>query len=360
MGLEYSSEPLLVMAHELDYRPDGSATMFSVRKTPWHRLGAVLNDAPDLSSALRLAGADFEVVKRPIVVAADEDEGFPTCSVRGSFAVTRADRHAVLGIVGERYTPLQNRDAFEILSPLLDTGHATLETGGVLRGGEDVWLMAKFALPDQSEARALLGEEVAPYFLIANNHAGRRGVLCTITPVRVVCANTLAMARQPGARGIGRAFTITHNANVRINTAVAAQRLYRGVCERLEHAARQYQLLKQKQLTMQQWRELVLDTAAPLPKRRPSERDGFLNGMWERAQGRRDRLTRLWESGTGHRGDASAWEAYQAVAESLDHDDQLWAAKQPLDRRVASLFNGRLGSLKNRVLQKLYDHCIAN
>lgn len=348
------------MSSELDHRPDGSAAMFSVRQTPWHRLGAVLQDAPDISSALHLAGADFHVVKRRLLVAPDEQEGFATCSVLGAYAVTRADRHSVLGIVGERYTPLQNRDAFDILTPLLESGHASLETGGVLRGGEDVWLMARFALPKESQARALLGEEVVPYFLIANNHAGKRGVFCVITPVRVVCANTLSMAREAGGRAMDRAFTVTHDANVRIRSAVAAQRLYRGVCERLERAARQYEMLRRKELTLRNWTQLVLNTAAPLPKNPPNDRNVLLKRAWERAENRRQRLTSLWTSGQGHRGDGSAWEAYQAVAQSIDHDEHLWAVEQPLERRVASLFDGSLSAVKNAVLQKLYDHCVSS
>src|SRR5689334_1657071 len=89
------------MAHELDRKNDGSAAMFSVRETPWHKLGAVLAEVPTLRDALSLAGADFEVVKRPLTVAPDPERGFPPCSVFGSYAITRTDRHEVLGIVGE-------------------------------------------------------------------------------------------------------------------------------------------------------------------------------------------------------------------------------------------------------------------
>ena len=220
--------------------------------------------------------------------------------------------------------------------------------------------MAKFKLPESSEARGLLGDEVAPYFLMANNHAGKRGVLCAVTPVRVVCANTLSMAREAGAKGVGRAFTVSHSTNVLARSTVAAQQLYSDVCERLERAARQYALLRTRRLEEVQWAKLVLDGTAPLPKPPRSDRDVLAARAWERAHARRDRLTALWHSGAGHTGDSSAWEAYQAVAESIDHDEHLWAAGQPLDRRVASLFDGRLGELKSVVLQNLYDHCKNN
>jgi hypothetical protein len=46
--------------------------------------------------------------------------------------------------------------------------------------------------------------------------------------------------------------------------------------------------------------------------------------------------------------------------ESIDHDEHLWAVGRSLERRVASLFDGRLNELKGAVLQKLYDHSTPN
>jgi hypothetical protein len=44
------------------------------------------------------------------------------------------------------------------------------------------------------------------------------------------------------------------------------------------------------------------------------------------------------------------WEAYNAVAESIDHDAQLWRVRGP---RTAALLDGRLREIKGRVLANL-------
>jgi hypothetical protein len=62
---------------------------------------------------------------------------------------------------------------------------------------------------------------------------------------------------------------------------------------------------------------------------------------------RRLRIKQLWTKGTGHTGDHSMWEAYNAVAESVDHDANLWRVR---GSRTASLMDGRLAGIKNRVL----------
>jgi hypothetical protein len=121
--------------------------MFSVRTTPWHREGTILNQAPSLEDALRLGGLDFEVEVRPLYTRQQPAPALPdvfTYERAGdAFATVRTDRESVLGIVSGRYQPLQNRDAFGVLEPLLDAGLASLETGGTLRGGRDVWMLSR-------------------------------------------------------------------------------------------------------------------------------------------------------------------------------------------------------------------------
>ena len=84
--------------------------MFSVRETPWHGLGAVLERPPaTIADAIRASGLVWRVDREPIAVdrgdAATVDDWWePRCEeIPGFDATVRQDTRAVLGIVGERY-----------------------------------------------------------------------------------------------------------------------------------------------------------------------------------------------------------------------------------------------------------------
>lgn len=340
------------MPHELDRRADGSAAMFSVRNTPWHREGTLLNEAPSLADALTLGGLDFEVDVRPLYVRSPATPELPEVftyePAADAFATVRTDRETVLGVVSRRYQPLQNRDAFGVLEPLLDAGLAFLETGGALRGGRDVWMLVRFNI-NSPVVREVFAEEVIPFGMISNNHAGTRKVVVQETPIRVVCANTLGAALRDRRRAIG----VRHTASVEARTTEAARTLWRGLIERYVRVAQQYRALKAHHLDTAQFRQLVLDVAAPVPT---ELNQTGLTRRQETARRRivakRTRLSHLWEHGLGHTGDHTAWEAYNAVVESVDHDEHLWRVR---DSRAESLLDGRLLEVKEGVLASLVE-----
>jgi phage/plasmid-like protein (TIGR03299 family) len=295
-----------------------------------------------------VGGLDFEVDVRPLYVQSEpEDLPFCTYDRAGNAAATvRTDRGTVLGIVTERYQPLQNRDAFGVLEPLLDAGLASLETGGALRGGCDVWMLVRFNVVSPI-VQEVFTDEVVPFGLISNNHAGKRKVIMRETPIRVVCANTLSLALDDQSH----ALNVRHTASVEAKTVEAARQLWSGLIERYETAAQQYRALKVRHMDTALFRRLVLDVAAPIPSRL----DGAnLTKRQEKARerviARRLRIKQLWTEGAGHSGDDSMWEAYNAVAECLDHDTKIWRVR---GSRTASLMDGRLAGIKNRVLNGL-------
>jgi phage/plasmid-like protein (TIGR03299 family) len=340
------------MAHELDRTADGTGAMFSVRLTPWHREGVLLRDAPSLDEALKLGGLSFEVDVRPLFTRVQQYPG--DASIYGyrqagsACATVRTDREVVLGIVSRRYQPLQNRDAFGVLEPLLDAGLASLETGGSLRGGRDVWMLVRFNV-DSPVVREVFADELVPFGLVSNNHAGQRKVVVQETPIRVVCANTLGLA----LRGRARALSVRHTASVEARTVDAARKLWSGLIERYASAARQYQLLKSRHLDTAMFRRLVLDVAASVP---PHLDRAGLTGRQEAARARlvakRNRISHLWTEGAGHSGDHSMYEAYNAAVESIDHDADLWRVRGP---RTGALLDGRLAEIKTRILTGLID-----
>jgi phage/plasmid-like protein (TIGR03299 family) len=171
-----------------------SDSMFSVRVTPWHGLGAVLDRPPaSVAEAIQASGLGWSVAKEPIAVDRGDtpsaDWCVPRCEeIPGYFATVRQDTREVLGIVGERYRIVQNHEAFAFVDQLLGSA-IHFETAGSLHGGRRVWVLA--TLPEHVEVG---GDAVRPYVLLMNSHDGSTAVVAATTPIRVVCQNTLNWA----------------------------------------------------------------------------------------------------------------------------------------------------------------------
>lgn len=182
--------------------------MFSVRETPWHGQGVIVADAPTSSEAIKLAGLDWVVKPQPIFLADGTEIPDNVCNVRESDG-------SPLGIVGTRYSIIQNSEAFEFTDSLLGEG-VKYETAGSLKNGKLIWLLAK--LPDKFE---VLGEKVDPYVCFTNSHDGSGAVKVICTNVRVVCNNTLNMA----LRSASRTWSARHTASVTQKLEQARQTL---------------------------------------------------------------------------------------------------------------------------------------
>lgn len=156
-------------------------TMFSTRMKPWHGLGVVVEESPTSKDALRLAGLNWSVEQRPIQTV----DGVP---LNGFKANVRSTDKKVLGVVTDKYKIVQNDEAFAFTDALLGEG-ITYETAGSLQEGRKVWLLAK--LPHKY---LISGDEVTPYLVFSNSHDGSGAIKVAMTPVRVVCNNTLNLA----------------------------------------------------------------------------------------------------------------------------------------------------------------------
>lgn len=172
-------------------------TMFYVRKVPWHGLGTKVMEAPTSSEALSLAGLDWNVIQKPIVT----EDGIP---VPGFKANLRDVDEKVLGVVTDRYKVVQNTDAFSFTDELLGEG-VTYETAGSLQEGRRTWLLAK--LPQRY---IISGDEITPYLVFMNSHDGTGAIKAAMTPVRVVCQNTLNLALSTAKR----AWSTNHTGNI--------------------------------------------------------------------------------------------------------------------------------------------------
>lgn len=177
------------MSHEVE-------NMFSVKVTPWHGLGKVVENAPDMSEVLKLAGLNWSVSLRDLFLA----DG----SKVDKKAIVRDTDNTVYGYVtGQKYQPLQNADALEFFKPFQESGLCKFETAGSLHDGQKIWVLARI---EGGEREVVNGDVVRSYLLLSNAHDGLTGVKVGFTPIRVVCANTLAMAHNDAQSKLMRLF----------------------------------------------------------------------------------------------------------------------------------------------------------
>lgn len=240
---------------------------FFVRDKAWHGLGTVLREAPrDTREALRLAGLDWHVNLAPVYCAPglspNDTRAVGSHDPMAASLIRCDDAHAmvrdvhtpdgdvrsdVLGIVGTRYVPLQNTDAFRWFDPLVAEGDVQLEAAGSVKGGRHVWILARCGDPLQVARRP--DDIASPYLLLSNSHDGTRAVTVAFTPIRVVCWNTLSAANRAADGDRGAARKVRH-------TRAAANTLA-GIRETINLAQRDFSA---KALL---WRELASADLAP-------------------------------------------------------------------------------------------------
>ena len=188
--------------------PANVESMFYLRETPWHGLGTRVEEAPDSRSALELAGLNWNVLQSKLYTA----EGI---LVPNYLANIRDVDNAVLGVVSNKYQIIQNAEAFQFTDDLVGEG-VSYETAGSLHGGRKVWILAK--LPERYMVN---GDEIAPYVVFMNSHDGSGSVRAAVTPVRVVCQNTLNLALATARRS----WSTVHKGNIHNKLAEARETL---------------------------------------------------------------------------------------------------------------------------------------
>lgn len=183
--------------------------MAFVGQKPWHGLGKEVTDESIMTNAgafLKEAHCDWEVKSEPV----HRPDGTVMPKWKVTYAEIEGKRHD-LGIVGKKYNPLQNSEAFSFFQPWLDNGLARFETGGYLFGGQKIWALARINLPQQEIAQ---DDCVERFVMLSNAHDGTKAVRVGFTDIRIVCANTLAAAHRSEESKLIR---LRHSENVQTN-----------------------------------------------------------------------------------------------------------------------------------------------
>jgi phage/plasmid-like protein (TIGR03299 family) len=165
-------------------------------ETPWHGLGTQVDPDLGVDQMLVAAGLDWRVAKERLYVRRDGRD----VPVPGHHALTRSSDGSVLSVVGSTYRPVQNHEALEFFRAFVEAGDMRLETAGSLGGGKRIWALA--ALREEFELAG--GDAVSGYLLFTNPHGLNAALVVQFTPIRVVCANTIAMALNGPSAGVYR------------------------------------------------------------------------------------------------------------------------------------------------------------
>jgi phage/plasmid-like protein (TIGR03299 family) len=318
------------MAHEIE-------KMFSVRETPWHGLGTIVSEAPSTEQAIELAGLNWKVEKEALFLK----DG----NVAPAFALLRDSDRRVLSVVGKSYTPLQNDEAFRWFNPFVESGECSLETAGSLRQGERVWILAKL---NRTPIDVGSGDLVNKFLLLSNGHDGLIAARVSLTPIRVVCANTLAMAHGSGQSKFMR---VRHSSKI-VETLDKVRDIINTANASFEATAEQYRYLATRAINTKDLEQYVKKVFA-LPEIAESER----------AQTFQDHLmsdiTKLFEYGRGQElasAKGTMWGAYNAVTEYLSYQAgkarkvELLTDQRNVDNRMNSLWFGANRKLNEEAL----------
>lgn len=342
------------MAHNIS-RANGRDEIAYAGVTPWHGLGVQANGLQTPAGMLTLAGMDWTVSTTPIYVKGPAILDLPgDVEVEGFRAIRRDDNNVILGVVSDRYCPIQNAQNGEIMDALVTEGGALIEVAGALGKGETCWMLAR--LPETFEVVA--GDPVEFFMLLAWGHDGRKGVAGKLTKTRVVCQNTLGAAL-PGKWSKVADIYLKHTKNASLQ---------------IEQARKALGLLKKEQESTVEAFRLLAATPMPAPVAADyfkavfpvpvaealatqDEKDAF-DAKLDRWNAHQAEVLRLFEAGKGQDlpGVAgTAWAGYNAVTEWIDHVYPVLQSGQVSQIRQQSVLFGSYGETKARALALAMD-----
>lgn len=294
------------MSHELEY-VNGHAS-FVGREPAWHQLGTVIKDL-SYDEALRVAHlADWHVRAEPLVATVD-GRSFEIEDKQAIVRTNPADASTeVITVVGDRYHPVQNEQAFAV-APFLEELGAKVETAASIREGRQVFLtltMPNGVVLDPNGA----ADAINNYLLLSTSHDGSLAVEASATPTRVVCANMLDAALPNAVR----AYKVRHTATVGDRLA-EAQQIFLRANHYFESVAEEAAKLMQVEVDNKAFFDIV-GRVYPKPGSPggPAESKRGLT-VWNKKV---DALHEILNSRTNTNIRGTAWGAYSAMTERID------------------------------------------
>jgi phage/plasmid-like protein (TIGR03299 family) len=333
------------MAHMLETQ-NGVASFASFREPAWHGLGTVFTDEKTTSEMLAAANLNnwnVRLVDVEIPNTLTSDKNYSYVVRTNPTDNTQTD---ILGVVGERYHVLQNEDLFSFGDNILDGG-GRWETAGSIRGGRVVF--GSLALERETVLDPNgVADKVKTYLLINTSHDGSIAIQASITPVRVVCANTLnlALGSKRGKNAIKQSFKIRHTQTANGKVAIAREAL--GLANKYMDAFDvMAKAMIEKEITAGQFNDIIL-AAYPKP-----EKDA--KGAIKKWENKVDVINDIYTGEFNGMIAGNAWGAFNALTERLDwHRNARGGSNESL-LAAASGFDATITAEKNRLLKVVKD-----
>jgi len=329
------------MAHEIE-TVNGEATFASFREPAWHQLGTVFNEEVSTSEMLELAKLNDWNVRLEEVVIPD---GFNSDKSYNYVARTNPFDGStdILGVVGERYRILQNEELFDFGDALLHGG-GRWETAGSIKGGRQVFgslALERETVLDPSG----VSDKVNTYLLVNTSHDGSIAIQASVTPVRVVCANTLNLALGSGIgrnRQIKQSFKIRHTqtAQGKIQAAREALGLANVYMDEFDKLAQE---MIQQTVSNDKFQEIIR-LAYPEPE---ADKKGALS-KWNN---KLEQIEQIYVGPYNNTIAGTAWGTLNALTERLDWHRQGRKGTNEAVLAGASGFDPMVNAEKNRLLQ---------
>jgi phage/plasmid-like protein (TIGR03299 family) len=328
------------MAHDLETQ-NGAVSFASFREPAWHNLGTVFDTEKNTNEMLVAANLNNWNVRLSELTIPSEMTSDKNYQYVVRTNPTDKSQTDVLGIVGERYVPLQNEDLFAFGDNILDGG-GRWETAGSISGGRVVF--GSLALERETVLDPNgVADVVKTYLLINTSHDGSIAIQASITPVRVVCANTLnvALNRTRKKDGVKQSFKIRHTQTAAGKVTVARQALgmansYMDAFDKMAHA------MITKEITAQDFNNIIL-AAYPKPE---TDSKGSLK-KWENKV---DMINDIYTGEYNGMISGNAWGAFNALTERLDWYRSARSGNNESMFAAASGFDPATNAEKNRLL----------
>lgn len=245
----------------------------------------------------------------------------------------------VLSTVGKRYKTVQNEELFAFADNILDGDESCKwESAGSIKNGKVVFgslTVPRTMVLDPQGAN----DETKLYLIVWTSHDGSVAVQAAITPVRVVCQNTLNLAM----RNAKQSFKVRHTqtAEGRIQVARETLGLTFGYMDEFEKEAK---AMFESEITNAEFSKLI-NTIYPKPSEDAAK---VALTKWENKVTLLDDL--YYNSPTNANIKGTKWGAFNALTERLDYFRAGRGNSETL-LAGASGFDPILTSEKNRILE---------
>lgn len=265
----------------------------------WSGLGKNVSGLKTAEAAIKAANLDWEVGLKPVWARNDSGSGYD--EIADSQAIYRKDNQKVLAVLGNRYHPIQNSEAFRFFDEVVGEGQAVYDFCGSVSGGRRVWILARLngklfldSKPDDISEK---------FVLLVTSHDGSSSLSMQTIAHRISCANQLSVTVRNAENQIKLRHTPSYE--FKKEEAMRALKLCSAYFDNLQEVMNELDKQKMSQSEMDRFAEELI----PMPKNSDDS---------TRTLNIRDTISCLFTEGLGNTG-KSRWHGLCAVTEFVDH-----------------------------------------